>query len=109
MSYEDFNTDNLTEARTEAIRDSIHPITLPELKALGESLFPSAEHPWREKYFSFLNENADKTFHHAVTHDRVHVLYCPAQEKGMWFLPGSGMGPLQAKGLKILKKIVGGA
>jgi len=26
----------------------------------------------------------------------------------MWFIPGSGMGPLQEKGLKVFKQIVEG-
>ena len=43
-----------------------------------------------------------------MTNDHVHVIYCGAKQIGMWFLPGSGMGPLQAKGLKILQDIVAG-
>ena len=30
------------------------------------------------------------------------------KDKGMWFLPGSGMGPMQPKGLGTLKAIVEG-
>lgn len=70
---------------------------MEELKALGEGLFPNFDHPWREKFFGFIEENASTTFHHATTHDRIHIVYCLAQDKGMWFLPGSGMGPLQGK------------
>ena len=73
---------------------------------LGEGLFPFIDHPWREKFFNFLTENSDAPFHHATTHDGVHIIYCHAKERGIWFLPGSGMGPLQPKGLKILKEIV---
>jgi len=107
MAFDNLNMDEVTEARRDAIRDSIHPITVEELKALGEGIFPYADHPWREKFFSFIAENTGAAFHHAVTHDRIHIVYCPAKEKGMWFVPGSGMGLLQAKGLKILKEIVG--
>jgi hypothetical protein len=66
------------------------------------------DHPWREKFFEFIDKNAGATFHHATTNDSIHIIYCRAQDKGMWFLPGSGMGPLQAKGLKILKEVVEG-
>ena len=106
MSLQDLNIDELTEARRESIEKTIHPMEITELKALGESLFPSSEHPWRVTFFKFLDENASATFHHAITHDRVHIIYCHGQDKGMWFLPGSGAGPLQAKGRAILKKIV---
>ena len=78
------------------------------MKKLGEGLFPYLDHPWREKFFAFLSENRDATFHHGQTDDRVHVLYCHVRNRGIWFLPGSGMGPLQEKGLSIMKQIVEG-
>ena len=106
MPPENLNMDELTEARREAIEKSIHTIGAQELKALGEGLFPYVDHPWREKFFSFVEANAGSTFYHASTHDRVHVIYWPTEDKGMWFMPGSGMGPMQPKGLKVLKEIV---
>jgi len=106
MSSENLNMDELTEARSKAVADSIHTISAEELKALGEGLFPYVEHHWRERFFNFIAENPGATFHHATTHDRIHILYCRAKEKGMWFMPGSGMGPMQPKGLAILKQIV---
>lgn len=106
MPSENLNMDEITEARRKAIVETIHPISVEELKALGEGLFPIVDHPWREKFFTFLKENAGATFHHATTDDRIHIIYCHSQDKGMWFLPGSGMGPMQPKGLKIVKEIV---
>ena len=67
------------------------------------------DNPWRENYFQFLEANAGATFHHATTNDRIQIFYCLTKEKGMWLLPGSGMGPLQAGGLQIMKKIFGQA
>jgi len=57
-------------------------------------------------FFNFLTENASASFYYATTDDRIHFIYCHTKEKGLWFMPGSGMGPLQAKGLKILKEVV---
>ncbi|MDB6175621.1 MAG: hypothetical protein JWL59_4932 [Chthoniobacteraceae bacterium] len=108
MPSENLNMDDLTGARRKSIAESIHTISVEELKALGEGLFPLVNHPWREKFFNFLSENSGAAFYHAVTDDSVHVIYCPAREKGIWFLPGSGMGPMQPKGLRILKEIVEG-
>ena len=79
------------------------------MKTLGEKLFPSFDHPWRETFFNFITENSGAIFHHATTHDRIHIIYCGAKDKGMWFMPGSGMGPLQAKGLEIMQKLAAGA
>ena len=87
---------------------SIRTISIEELKALGERLFPFAGDPWREKFFAFLDENPGATFHHATAHDGVQVVYCPAKDKGIWFMPGIGMGPMQPKGRAILKQIVEG-
>ena len=98
--------DDLTEERRKAIAETIHPISVDELKTLGEGLFPYVDHPWRSTYFNFIQENAASTFHHATTSDGIHFIYCASQGKGMWFMPGSGVGPLQAKGLAILKDIV---
>lgn len=106
MSFDAANLDNLMHERRAAVAESIHTISTEEMKALGEVIFPYVDHHWREKYFAFVNENASATFHHAITSDRAHILYCHAQQKGMWFVSGSGMGPLQAKGLQIMKEIV---
>lgn len=108
MPFEAINLEEITEGRRKAIAASIHTISIDELKTLGERLFPSVDHPWREKYFAFLTEDTGATFHHAITHDGVQIIYCNTKDKGMWFMPGSGMGPMQPKGLRILKQIVEG-
>ena len=108
MPFDTFDMEEITEGRRKAIAASIRTIGVEELKALGEQLFPGVDHPWREKYFGFLTENAGVTFHHATAHDGVQVVYCPEKDKGIWFMPGSGMGPMQPKGRGILKQIVEG-
>jgi len=108
MPFETINMEEITEARRKAIAKSIRTISAEELKGLGEQLFPLMDNPWREKFFGFITENAGATFHHATTHDHVQIIYCHAKEKGMWFVPGTGMGPMQPKGLGILKQIVEG-
>lgn len=108
MKAENLNMDEITDARRKAIAASIRTVTLEEVKALGERLFPIAADPWRERFFEFLKENSGATFHHATTHDDVQVIYCNAKGKGIWFKPGKGMGPMQPKGLASLKQIVEG-
>ena len=98
--------DGRMEERRKTIEKTIHAIDPEELKKLGEGLFPQVDHPWRAKFFNFISENAGATFHHAMTDDRIHIIYCKQKEKGMWFLPGTGMGPLQSKGIMILKEVV---
>ena len=109
MSFEAFDLENLDKERRKAIAKSIHTISVDELKKLGGELFRYAEDPWRETFFRFIAENPGATFHHAVASDGVNFVYCRDQDKGIWFLPGSGMGPLQATGRKMMKEMIAGA
>lgn len=108
MPFEAIHMEEITEARRKAIAASIRTISVEEVKTLGERLFPFQDDPWRERFFDFVNENSGATFHHATTHDQVQIIYCHGKEKGMWFMPGVGMGPMQPKGLAALKQIVEG-
>ena len=109
MSFEAFDLENLDKERRKAIAKSIHTISVEELKKLGGELFRYADDPWRETFFRFIAENPGATFHHAVASDGVNFVYCRDQDKGIWFLPGSGMGPLQATGRKMMKEMIAGA
>ncbi len=108
MPFEKFDLENLDMERRKAIAKSIRTISVEELKKLGGELFRYADDPWRETFFRFIAENAGATFHHGVTSDGVNIIYCRDKDKGMWFLPGSGMGPLQATGRQIMKDIIAG-
>ena len=107
MEPENLDIESITEDRRKAIEQTIQVISAEDLKSLGEKLFPFLDHPWRQTFFEFVEEHASDTFYHATTHDQVEIIYCPAKEKGMWFTQGRGMGPLQARGIGILKEIVG--
>ena len=108
MSFEAFDLENLDKQRRKAIAKSIRTINVEELKTLGEEIFPTAGDPWRDTFFQFIAENRGATFHHAATSDGVNIVYCRDQDKGIWFLPGSGMGPLQATGRQIMKEVIAG-
>jgi hypothetical protein len=108
MTPENLNMEEITEARRKAVAASIRTISLEELKALGQKLFPFAGDVWGERFFAFLDENPGASFHHATAHDGVQFLYCLAQDKGIWFLPKKGMGPMQPRGRAIFKQIVEG-
>jgi hypothetical protein len=105
MAFETLSMEELTEARRKAIAKSIQTISVEQAKELGEGLFTNATHPWRETFFRFIADNPDASFYHAVTDDRVHVIYCREKEKGIWFIPGSGIGIIQPKALEILRKV----
>ena len=106
MPFEKFDLEALTKERRKAIAKSIRTVSTEVLKKIGEEIFRYAEDPWREAFFRFIAENPGATFHHAVTSDNVNIVYCRDKDKGMWFLPGSGMGPLQARGKKVMKEMI---
>lgn len=108
MAFEKFDLENLDKERRKAIANSIRPISVEELKKLGGELFRYAEDPWREAFFQFIAENPGSTYHHAIMSDGVNIVYCRDKDKGIWFLPGSGMGPLQATGRKVMKDAISG-
>jgi hypothetical protein len=103
------NMEEITEARRKAIKASIRSLTAAEVTTLGETLFPYHDDPWRKLFFDFLAENPRASFYHAKTDDRVEILYCHDKGKGIWFVPNTGLGPLQATGLKIMNDAVLGA
>src|SRR5437764_430472 len=101
--------ENLTKERRKSLARTIHVISVAEMKTLGDELFKYVDDPWRDAYFRFIAENAGVSFHHAVTSDGVHLLYCKDKDKGIWFLPGHGKGPLQENGRRTMKELIEGS
>ena len=106
MPFDKFDIENLDNERRKSVAKSIRAVSVEELKKMGGELFRYADDPWRDTFLQFITENSASTFHHAVTSDGVNFLYCRDKDKGMWFLPGSGMGPLQTTGRKMMKEII---
>lgn len=109
MPFEKFDLGNLNKERRKAIAKSIRTVSVEELKTLGEQIFRYTDDPWREAFFRFIAENPGATFHHAVTSDGVNIVYSRDKDKGMWFIPGTGMGPLQATGRQVMSEIIRGS
>lgn len=105
MSYDDW-PDQTWENRRTMVLQTIRPITLDELKKLGEELFPVVSDPWCVRYYEFLNTHKDSRYYHARIPGHAEIVYCPEVDRGIWFVPGKSMGIIQAKGLGILADIV---
>jgi len=106
---EKLDFEKLTRERRASLARTIRPISVAEMKTLGDELFRFVDDPWRDAYFGFIAENPGATFHHATTSDGVHLLYCRDKDKGIWFLPGQGNGPLQANGRRTMKELIEGS
>src|SRR5215472_5054736 len=106
MPFEKFDLEELTKERRESLAKSIRPVTEEELKNMGHEIFRFADDPWRHAFFAFIGENPGASYHHAVTQDNVNIVYCRDKDKGIWFMPGSALGPLQERGRKIMAQII---
>jgi hypothetical protein len=106
MQPENLNIKEIMESRLHAVEESLNTISVAELKALTDELFPFGNHPWLEKFSEVVSDPSSGTIHHAMADNRVHVLYCHDKHIGMWFLQGSGKGPLQPEQLNIMREIV---
>ena len=104
MSYDDW-PDNTMEDRRAMVRKTIRPATASELKQLGEKLFPVVSDPWAERFNAFLTEHAQDRFYLADV-PGARIVYCRDAGRGIWFMPGTGMGIIQTKGLQALAEIV---
>lgn len=106
MSYDDDWPDNTMENRRLMISKTIRPTTIQELKELGDKRFSIVTDPWYVRYNEFLTNNAEAKFYFAEISEGAEIIYCRDTGRGVWFLPGKGMGIIQPKGLEMLKAIV---
>jgi len=106
MSYDDDWPDQTQENRRYKINKTIRPTTLDELKQFGEKQFPVVTDPWCIRYNEFLTEHPDAKFFLADTPEGATIVYCREPSKGVWFIPGKGMGKLQSQGLQVMAEIV---
>src|SRR6266699_443481 len=110
MPFEKFVDVQATDnERRKTVAKSIRIISVEELKKLGEEIFDSPDRPWRQTFLSLIAENPGATFHHASAGEGVIFLYSRDNDKGLWYLPGSGIGPLSEGGLQMMKEAIAGA
>jgi hypothetical protein len=107
MPFEKFHdVEAINQERRKAIAKSIRSISVEELKKLGEEIFDDPGRPWREEFVQFIAQNPGATFHHADAGEGVIFLYCRDVDKGLWYLPGSGLGPLSEGGRQLMKEAI---
>jgi hypothetical protein len=108
MKPEELDFEGIMAGRRKAVTATIQQINIDELYAMLPKLLPDASHPWHELFEQFLNENRGSVFHLAEAGEGARVIYCRAKEKGIWYIPNTGVGLLQAGALVAMKEIVDG-
>ena len=107
MPFEKFeDAEAIDTDRRKAIAKSIRIISVEELKKLAEEIFDDPDRPWRQTFFQLIEENPGGTFYHADAGEGVIFLYSRDNDKGLWYLPGSGLGPLSEGGCRLMKEAI---
>jgi hypothetical protein len=107
MPFEKFeDAAAIDNERRRAITKSIRITSVEELKKLGEEIFDSSDRPWRQTFLSLIAENPSATFYHASAGEGVIFVYSRDNDKGLWYLPGSGLGPLSEAGRQLMKEAI---
>ena len=107
MPFEKFeDAEAIDNERRKAIAKSIRIIGVEELNKLGEEIFDSPDRPWRQTFLSLIEENPGATFYHASAGEGVIFLYSRDNDKGLWYLPGNGIGPLSDGGRQLMKEAI---
>jgi hypothetical protein len=106
MKSENPDPEDITDTPRKAVEQSIRVISIGELRSLADRLFKDPRHPWSEPFRHFIDENSGNTFYHASTKEQIEIIYCPAMNKGIWFIQEVGVGIMQAWALHAMKKIV---
>ena len=110
MPFEKFaDVETITTERRKAIAKSIRPISVEELKKLGEEIFDDPGRPWRDAFLQLIAENPGAMFYHASAGEGVIFLYVRDEDKGLWYLPGSGLGPLSEGGRQLMREAIAAA
>jgi len=108
MPFDKFvDIDKIDDDRRNSVMKSIRTISVEELKKLADEIFHSADDPWRQTLLELIAKNPGATFYHADAGEGVIFLYCRDIDKGLWYLSGSGMGPLSGRGLQMMKEAIG--
>ena len=108
MPFDKFeDIDKIDDDRRKSVPKSIRTISIEELKKLAEEIFHSPDDPWKQTLLQLIAENPGATFYHADAGEGVMVLYSRDIDKGLWYLYGSGMGPLSAPARQMMKEAIG--
>ena len=94
----------VSEERRKAIHRSLETKSLVDLQQLVKELSDFEGDPSRENFLSVIEAHPEASFYRAVTQEGAIILYCPGEDTGVWFLPGSGMGPLPEEAKRHMKE-----
>jgi hypothetical protein len=107
MLFEKFiDMGTLDEKGRKAIQESMQSIPVDKLRKIVKELSEFEGDRWHQKLLEVIEMHPEESFYRAVTQEGAMILYCPAENTGVWFLPGSGMGPLPDEARRHMKEAI---
>lgn len=111
MQFEKFiDIETLEQERRHAIQQSLRAVSSDELKNLIKDHPDEFQgDPWRDEFLRIVAEQPQASFYRAIPQTDAEVFYCHQADFGVWVVPGSGMGPLDANGKRLMKEAIAGS
>jgi hypothetical protein len=107
MPFDKFvDMETLSEERRKALQGSLETMTVAELREIVKELSDFEGDPSQENFVRVIEARPEASFYRAVTQEGAIILYCPGENSGVWFLPGSGMGPLPEEAKRHMKEAI---
>jgi hypothetical protein len=107
MPFDKFiDMETLSEERRRALQQSLESMTVADLREVVKELSDFEGDPWQENFVSVIGAHPEASFYRAVTQEGAIIVYCPGEDTGVWFLPGSGMGPLPEQAKQHMKAAI---
>src|SRR4029450_9431035 len=107
MSFDKFvDRQTVSEERRKAIQGFLETMSLVDLQQIVKELSDFEGDPWRENFVGVIEAHPEASFYRAVTQEGAIIFYCPGDDTGLWFLPGSGMGPLPEEAKRHMKEAI---
>src|SRR6201982_1474503 len=107
MPFDKFvDMETLSEERRRAVQESLQSMSVAGLRKVVKELSDFEGDPWQENFVSVIEAHPEASFYRAVTQEGAIILYCPGEDTGVWFLPGSGMGPLPEEAKRHMKEAI---
>src|SRR5215472_7205224 len=98
--------ESVSDQRRRAIQESMKSMPVAELRKVVKELSEFEGDSWQQKLVEVVETHPEESFYRAVTQEGVIILYCPGENIGVWFLPGSGMGPLPDQAKRHMKEAI---
>jgi hypothetical protein len=107
MPFDKFvDMETLSEERRRAVQESLQSMSVTELRNVVKELSDFEGDPWQQNFVAVIEAHPEASFYRAVTQEGAIILYCPGEDTGVWFLPGSGMGPLPEQAKSHMKEAI---